>query len=974
MSPDRAARPRRSPRDHRTRPARSVSAALRVVALFLRRLRDERLATLGLAALVLVTTVVFAAAPRSLEGVANDALRTEVLAHPLPDRNLELAEQTRICACGEQPLQRSEDEGQSLESRVPATLRSTLVDRVMAVDSPRFGVVSTTPSPSILTLRWEPRSLEHVQFVAGRPPAGAPTTVVVPATATDPEARSSLYEVALAESSAAALGVGAGSVLDLRPDRSDPLIRTTRQRLAVQVVGIYRPTDGAESFWFDEPALLRPTIRALSPEVQFVDVVALAGAPSYGTFLDETQAAGFPLRYRWRMFVDPDRLEAGSTAALIGDLRRLATLFPPADAAAGGAVVTTQLLSIVTRQDAAWHTALGVLAAIAIGPAAIAVAALALVALLGGDRRRATVATWRARGGSIVQLLGAAGIESVVVVVPAALLGGAIVAVAIPGQSLTPLGIAVVGVALASAVLVLLTVASTVRASGGPGGVAGAGAARSGRAGWGSALGRDVGGDGTGRSPDRRRRLALEAVVVALAIAAVWLLRDRSLRPAGGAGAVGVDPLVAAGPALGGLAAGLVAARLVPPAIGLGARAAASGRGLVGVLGLRRATRGGPGGAVLLVLLATALVGAFSSAVLVQLDRAPDAVSWHDAGAAFRIADPGGMPGGVDPTTVPGVEAVAAAYRGAAAIGGGGLRVAVLAVDPSALSSVVAGTPIADALPVGALSASAGQAGAAAPPGTTPLAALVSTALATDPAGVRVGTTFGMVVDGRQATFRAVAAIDDVPTLDRTQPFVVVSKPAVEADRRVRVTTTDLYVRASDDADAAIRAFAVEEATGSTVFGRARLAAQVRGSPILAAVSLAVDAAVVVAALYAALAVAAALALASAARTGETAVLRTFGLTRRDAVGLVVAEHGPVVGLAFVVGVTLGIGLYAVVRPGLALTGIVGSTVDVPIAVEPSHLALLLAAMIVVAVAGIGAGVAIQRRALLAGAIRRGVE
>ncbi|HEX2193993.1 MAG TPA: hypothetical protein VHK63_03415, partial [Candidatus Limnocylindria bacterium] len=71
-----------------------------------------------------------------------------------------------------------------------------------------------------------------------------------------------------------------------------------------------------------------------------------------------------------------------------------------------------------------------------------------------------------------------------------------------------------------------------------------------------------------------------------------------------------------------------------------------------------------------------------------------------------------------------------------------------------------------------------------------------------------------------------------------------------------------------------------------------------RTSPVVAAVSAGVAAAAIVAAAYAALAVASSLILAGSARAGETAHLRTLGLTRRQTVGLLVTEHGPTVALA----------------------------------------------------------------------------
>jgi len=67
----------------------------------------------------------------------------------------------------------------------------------------------------------------------------------------------------------------------------------------------------------------------------------------------------------------------------------------------------------------------------------------------------------------------------------------------------------------------------------------------------------------------------------------------------------GAGPLIAAVPALAAIAAGLAAVRLVPLPLRLLGRVAASGRGLVPVLALRRAVQGGTTAAVLYSVVGT---------------------------------------------------------------------------------------------------------------------------------------------------------------------------------------------------------------------------------------------------------------------------------------------------------------------------------------------------------------------------------
>ena len=98
----------------------------------------------------------------------------------------------------------------------------------------------------------------------------------------------------------------------------------------------------------------------------------------------------------------------------------------------------------------------------------------------------------------------------------------------------------------------------------------------------------------------------------------------------------GADPFIAVVPALAGIAAGIVAVRLLPVPMLVLSRLAAFRRDLVPVLALRRVTRGGTSGPVLIVLMATATIGTFAGATLVHLDRAAEAVAWEEIGAPYR--------------------------------------------------------------------------------------------------------------------------------------------------------------------------------------------------------------------------------------------------------------------------------------------------------------------------------------------------
>ena len=152
-------------------------------------------------------------------------------------------------------------------------------------------------------------------------------------------------------------------------------------------------------------------------------------------------------------------------------------------------------------------------------------------------------------------------------------------------------------------------------------------------------------------------------------------------------------------PALAGLAAGIIAVRLLPvPLLGV-SKLAAMRRDLVPSLSLRRVTRGGSGGSVLIVLMATATIGTFAAATLVHLERASEAVAWEEVGAPYRVTAPSPLPASFDPTKLPGVDAAAGEYEVSSLVQNRFLPLQFVAVDAPAYEQVIAGATASVHLP-----------------------------------------------------------------------------------------------------------------------------------------------------------------------------------------------------------------------------------------------------------------------------------
>ncbi|MGZ3588910.1 MAG: FtsX-like permease family protein [Candidatus Limnocylindrales bacterium] len=915
----------------------------------LRGLRDNLGSALGIAGLVLVTTLVFASAPRLLERAAEGVLQADVAAAAADARNIELLQDTRLAALPADPFGLIEDRGQQLEGRFPASVEALVSERYPVVDTPRWTVVATGLEDRTVRLRFQPGVETHLRLVAGRFPTEQTHPLAGAAAGPDAGPPPTVFESALSVATAAALNAKVGDTLVLALDQSDRLSAGLDERVALDVVGTYEETDPSAAYWLADTTLQQPRIRSLSSLVQFQDTTVLLASDAYPSLLAATDAGGLNLRYHWRYVLEPARFRAAAFDGLLADVRHLGNVYPAGATSGSGTLgpqpdttLRTGLVRILADYQERWRSAQAVLTVAAIGPVVVALAALGLVALLAGQRRRGALGLARGRGASGSQIVTSLAAEGLLLSLPAALLALGLAFVLVPSGPFAATWLAAAGVA---ALAVVLFVASSMPTSVGL-----------------------VGGRVDRAVPGRvgSRRLAFETLVVALALLGAVLLRERGVRGAGVTGQLTqADPLIAAVPALVGLAAAILAVRLFPLLMRGLVGLAAWRRELVPVLAMRRATRGGTTAPVLLVLLAAVTIGSFASATLVHLDRAAEAIAWQDVGAAFRLTAGGAaLSPDLDPATLPGVEAAAEAYQAPVSPTAGGSLLQLVALDTPAYSTVVRGTPAELALPVELL---------AAPQPGAPIPALVSPGLVTGTTHIAVGDVFQLTVGGHPDSVRVVALSDTFPTIPSGTGFVIVSRDALAAASSAALAPTEAFLRAPDAALRDLRVALAASDPQASVLGRAAQTEQLRGSPVVLAVAAGVAAATAGAALYAALAVAAALALAAEARALEMAHLRVLGMSDREALRLVLVEHGPTVVAAFVGGLLLGLGLFVLLRQGLGFDAVVGSAAAVPLQVDPLHLAVLLAVVVAIIIAGVAIAAILQRRAAPAAAVRRGM-
>jgi putative ABC transport system permease protein len=584
---------------------RAFRALLTPVLLAARRIRSDLSLTAAVFSVVLVTSFVFAAAPRVFQANVDEGLQFAVAkANPF-ERNVEITQAGRIEPAEQDPIAAVSSAGTRLAQRFPDSVREVIRSRRDAVETTRYTAVDApgVPGPPgttrLMTLEYVQGAGDHLRLGSGRMPEERDAIVPLPFRLGQPNAR--IVEIAIPQAAANQLSLEVGDVLYLEPDFEDVLVGAVplseRRMIAAEVTGIFVPKTDADRAWLDEAKLDRAVTRDTDTR-RFVYGFGLFAAPAYGEVADAT--APLPLRYSWRYDVDASGFDAGGLDRLDADVRRLDASFGESTFGQRlGIGVRTGLSDVLTgfRGDRDSAAAL-----IAIGATGLLALALAVVALLGGlaaNRRGEGIALLRSRGGASWQVLGAEAVEGIAVAVPAAALGCLLAFLLTDGSSVAPS---------------LLLVAGIVLATGGVLAAAASGAARSGL----SARGRDDVAVGA-VSP---RRLAVEAAVVVSSLVGVYLLRRRGLSDENG-----FDPYLAAVPLLLGLAAGILAVRIYPLPVRFLAAAAGRRRDLVPALALRRVARQpGVTAAPLLVLLLGVSVAVFAAVIAGTLSRAQEGV------------------------------------------------------------------------------------------------------------------------------------------------------------------------------------------------------------------------------------------------------------------------------------------------------------------------------------------------------------
>jgi putative ABC transport system permease protein len=854
---------------------------------------------LVLAGVAVVVSFISVFGTRALDSADNSATGEAVRQLPVVDAGvLVTADLTAWPRTGTLPAARIGHLGDLLASDVPRPQDFLIAQRWGSAIMPALAVPNAAPSATCsqapkMEVAYRAPLAAHATLAQGSMPEANPT--IEPGGRGQPPTVT--FPVAVTRATAQRFSLKIGSVLQLlQPAAGDP-------NIGLKVSGILQPKNISSSFWQIEPALAVPSLQYRGPN----DCYWIGGA-----FLGPAGVSALPRAFQGQRelvswFVP---LRKSLTAAEVPKLESVVNVFasspgPRDDEGRLGAgdlhdtTVTAGLAQGLSGFTEQWHIVQRSDSLLLVGLFVAGALLLFSCSELAADAYRPELVIIRVRGGSLGQLSGRMLARTILITLPALVIGAA-VAIALRPASDRPaswlLGGLTAVVALGS-LPVIAVVAHRQRRL--------AGTARR---------------DETVASRPRLRRLIVELLVVLVAAAAVVDLRLRgSVSSATSVYLSGSAVLVAA-------AVGLIVNRAYPPPLRVLARLAAAGRGPVGAVGLARAARARAGvvGPALALMLTLTLV-AFSAMVLTAVSTGQVAASWAQVGADANIAVPG-LTGarltGVTPaelkviSAVPGVRHATAVYTASSegsqtvnviTSGHASQPLGIAVIDPRSYGKVAGDSPW-PGFPAGALTEPR-----SGPNGVVPIL--------TSP-GVAAGPGSRLAFAGLSVPVKVVGTITATPAMPTGGSYVVLPRWAAfrlpALPRPLTVLATGPAIDGQALRQAARRVFP----SGVLVTLRPQVLSQLADSPAQhLSESLYVSGAVAAAGLSA-LAVLFALAGSARSRARMMTRLAALGLSRSQALALGLTDALPllIVGavgsavsgwlLAEVLGPVLGLGVF----------------------------------------------------------------
>lgn len=909
--------------------ARRLRTAARVAGRLLGRIRADASVLLVVVAVMIVGTAAVAALPRVLDWLGDRSLASELEQTVISQRAIRVEALAPLPrAGGEDPFEELRQRGWDELGEVDPTVLDTLQPPQVVIDLPRLQIESLAgdnPADAnvrLLTLRVQDGLEGHLRVVQGRLPDTQPGQRDRDGIVGD---GLTLHEVALTPATATALDLDVGDRVRAVPDAQDAVARRVAtlglDPVAIEVVGLIELSDPDEDVWFADPRLHRPARQDPAATTFFafgyVPVEAVDGLPGA-----DQDVLGL---VNWRFLVDAGAVTTSLAGTISDEVRRLEAR--TATVATGqGAVVHTDLGALLDREQARRDVAATTLTVAGLAVAGLAILLLALTARLVLLRRRQGVALQRSRGASPTQLTAAQAGETLLVVVPAGLIGWGLATVVVPGSG-RPVGSLLAAAGLGLLALLLFVAGMALEARRRLSEV------------WRSP-------DGTGGARPVAR--VLELLALAAAAVSLVVLQQRGLDSG-----VGRNLLAASAPVLVAVAGGITAAHLIQLLARWAARRAARGRRLPATLGLARSGRGSGMRAGVVAVVFTLTTAVLAISIHGSLEAAQERVAWAQVGVPVRAQAPDGetlsremldrLPPDVD--AVPGHRA-----RTTVRDDGRSRQVDVLVTDPAALSALVDGLPVSFALPDD-LTDTADPSGP-----DTPVPVVASAeGFVSEP--TTIGDRMTVLLGGRPVEVEVVGVYDNLPAVSPTgAPWLLAPTGPIEQQLGRMLPWTELALRPGVGADAAARTAVQAADPGTVVIDRDQVSEQLRRQPLARGVAVGFQAVAWLSVAVATIAMAATSVLTAPARRRDLALLTALGSRRRQARAVALIELVPPLLAAIAAGSMLAAGLAPLVGASLDLAPFVADvTIDVHAAVQPAVAVTAVAVAATLAVAAAAA-------------------
>jgi putative ABC transport system permease protein len=785
--------------------------------------------------------------------------------------------------------------------------------------------------PVLKKLRKIPAKLEvayryplagHLRLVAGSMP-----TAALPSNAVD-----TVIQVVITQAMASGFGLETGSwvTIGVPSDENPGLI----DDIQLDVTGIVEPTDPDSVFWTTDPLLPGPTLSYTSAGPLWIGAV-IADPGELGAMQQIFGVDGLVMQ--WQLPVNTASLR-GQPPALYNQVNDITNRDPQLTGYMApisiDLKVTSGLLQPLVDLVQESNAVNLVLLMVYVGLAVASAVMLLLAARMIAGRRSAEFTLLRARGASLRQLFWLGFLGAALPCVPAAVIAWTLAVLLIPNAA--PLGPAAWWPGLAA--LVIATAGT----------------------GWATAR--------PHRLPRRRRaarraqgqrrarpwvtRVIVEVTAAAAAIGGIVIARTQS----------GLVDLYASGaPVLVAVLAVIVILRLYQVLVRALARVSARRRGVVGFVGLTRASAAtGAFALPALTLVLAVTMASFTGMVKEAVARSEVAGSWQTTGADVAVAAPWAQNAAaslISPSAaaamaeVPGVTHAASVLVVPLSVDGGAI-VTGLVVDPASYAALVKSSMVFPPVNPALLADAGGK------NGLTPV--LASPQAAADLAPPGANTIYAQQgLPGLRV--RIVGGLQSTPAMPGGGAFIVLPRSAIGAD----ANAVNLVLLNGPSINMTrLRAAATPTSANAELLISTRSAAlqQLAGAPLQQGTFVLFALAIGYAIALALAVLLLQLALGAPDREVILARLATMGLSERRRGLLAAVEVLPAIIAAAVGAIVCASALPQVVDPALNLSVFTQSQAPVPLQPDAASFALPLAGLALVTVIALGYEVRSRRR------------